>query len=219
MAQPPYGQPPQYSPAEGPGGPYGQYPPSGPQQRSNGFAVAGIVLAILLWPLGLVFAIIGLVKSRSRAGAGKVLSIVSIVVAVVVGAASTSLIAVVGNSPAADPGCISAENAFQSILNKLSSDESAMSAGTNNPALEKAAIGKFTADAQTLVTKLNAAEAEATHQSVRNAIGKASGDLSTMLTALRAVENGNVSQLGTLETKANAMAGDGTAIDNICSSL
>jgi hypothetical protein len=202
------------------GGPGGQYPPPyGPERRGNGFAIAGIILAILLWPLGLVFAIIGLVKSRARAGAGKVLSIVAIVVAAVVGAATISFVAIVGNSTAADPGCISAENAFQSMTNKISSDDSAMSADANNRAKEKADIKGFITDVQTLVTKLNAAEAEATHQSVRSTVGKASSDMSTMLSALQAVENGNTSQSSVLDNKASSMNGDGTAIDNICSSF
>jgi vacuolar-type H+-ATPase subunit H len=209
----------------GPGGQYGgapggQYPPPyGPQKRGNGFAIAGIILAILLWPLGLIFAIIGLVKSRARAGAGKVLSIVAIVVGVVVGAVSISLVAIAGNSTAADPGCISAENSFQSMMNKISSDDSAMSADANNPAKERADIKGFTTDAQTLVAKLNAAEAEATHQSVKSAVGKASSDMSAMLSALQAVENGHTSQISVLDNKANSLSGDGTAIDNICSSF
>jgi hypothetical protein len=74
----PYGQPPQ------PGGPGGDYPPAlppvTPVKRGNAYAVAGIGLGILIWPLGLLFSIIGLVKSRARAGSGKVLSIVGIVV-------------------------------------------------------------------------------------------------------------------------------------------
>jgi hypothetical protein len=202
------------------GGPGGQYPPpyGPPQKQGNPFAIAGIILAILVWPLGLVFAIIGLVKSGARAGAGKVLSIVSIAVAVVVGAASIAIVANIANSTGADPGCRSAENAFASMMNKISSDDSAMSADANNPTKEKADIKGFTTDVQTLVTKLNAADAQATHQSVKNAVGKASSDMSTMLSALQAVENGNTNQLSVLENKANAMSGDGTAIDNICSS-
>lgn len=71
---------------------------TGPAKRSNGLAIAGFVLALLgaltsfiplvnifggfLAFLGLIFGIIGLIKSRSR-GAGKGLSIAAIVLAVV----------------------------------------------------------------------------------------------------------------------------------------
>jgi hypothetical protein len=91
--------------------------------------------------------------------------------------------------------------------------------GCEQPRQGRADIKGFTTDAQTLVAKLNAAEAEATHQSVKSAIGKASGDMSAMLSALKAVENGNTSQISVLDNKANSLSGDGTAIDNICSSL
>ena len=53
-------------------------------KRGNGYAVTGVVLALPIWPLGLSFSIIGLVKSRTRAGSGKVLSIIGIVLSLIV---------------------------------------------------------------------------------------------------------------------------------------
>jgi hypothetical protein len=98
--QPPYGQQQPY-----------YYPP--PVKQGNGFAVAGVILAIFAPLLGLIFSIIGLAKSGARAGAGKVLSIVGIILSVVVGVGATivvvTLVNHVASSTAADPGCISAE--------------------------------------------------------------------------------------------------------------
>jgi hypothetical protein len=215
---PPYDQPPYGGPGgQYGGGPGGQYPPPyGPEKRGNGFAIAGIILAVLLWPLGLVFAIIGLVKSRARAGAGKALSIVAIVVAVVVGAASISIVVILRNSTLADPGCRSAESSFRGFLPTVAADDSAISKDVHNPTAEKADIRKFSADIQTIVTELNAASAMSTHQSVKDKINKMSSDMSGMVTAIKAVENGNASQASAIESYASKLQPDGAAIDQIC---
>lgn len=51
---------------------------------TNGYAVAGMVFAFLLAPLGLILGITGLVKSKKTDIGGKGLSIAAIVVSVVV---------------------------------------------------------------------------------------------------------------------------------------
>jgi hypothetical protein len=100
--QPPHGQLPQ------PCGPGDDYPPAlppvTPVKRGNAFAVAGIVLGILIWPLGLLFSIIGLVKSKARAGSGKVLSIVGIVVSLAGAATFTGFAVEVSHLLTEDPG-------------------------------------------------------------------------------------------------------------------
>src|SRR5260370_40170579 len=83
--------------------PVGQLPPVTAVKRGNAFAVAGIVLGILIWPLGLLFSIIGLVKSKARAGSGQVLSLVGIVVSLVGAASSIPFAIFVFHSLAAGP--------------------------------------------------------------------------------------------------------------------
>src|SRR5215475_71517 len=77
--QPQYGQPPYAQPQYGqpdygqpPYGGSGSYPPV---KQGNGYATAGIILAIFVPILGLIYSIIGLSKSKTRAGAGKGVSI------------------------------------------------------------------------------------------------------------------------------------------------
>lgn len=53
-------------------------------KRGNSYAITGVVLALPIWRLGLSFSIIGLVKSRTRAGSGRVLSIIGIVLSLIV---------------------------------------------------------------------------------------------------------------------------------------
>jgi hypothetical protein len=111
-------------------------PPTTAAKRRNGLAITGIVLAVLIWPVGLVLSIIALVS-----------------------------------------------------------------------------------DAQTLRSQLNAAEAEAVHQSVQAKIGAMSSDLGAMVSGLQAIERGDVSQISQMEAAASKLQGDGSAIDSICSTL
>lgn len=198
------------------GGPGGQYPPHGPEKRGNGFAVAGIILAVLLAPLGLIFAIVGLVKSGARGGDGKVLSIVAIVVSLIVGVGATAGIVAIGNSTAADPGCIAAESSARGLDSTLNADDAAISKDQSNAAAEKTDLKKFGNHLQTFIAQLNAAKAEAQHQSVKDKIGQMSGDLSGMLTGLQAIEKGNTSQASKTDSYASKLGSDGTAIDQIC---
>lgn len=84
---------------QGPGQPYGAYPPAPPGYNygppaatgTNGMAIAGFVLSFFCSLLGLIFSIIGLnqTKQRNQGGrglaiAGIIISIVSILIAIVV---------------------------------------------------------------------------------------------------------------------------------------
>jgi hypothetical protein len=194
-------------------------PPGTPVKQGNGFAVAGIVLAVLVWPLGLIFSIIGLVKSKARYGAGKALSIVGIVVSLVVGAAVIGLVVVAANSTAADPACISAESDFSSMLSTFNADDNAMSRDASNTTAERADIRHFITNTQTLHSELSTAQAEAQHQSVAAKIGTMNSDLAAVTSGLQAVLRGNSSQISQLDTAAGKLQGDGTAVDSLCSSL
>ncbi|QSB07439.1 DUF4190 domain-containing protein [Mycoplasma tauri] len=50
---------------------------------SNGLANAGIIFAFIFPPLGLIFSLIGLYKSKKMNGKGKVLSIVGIFISII----------------------------------------------------------------------------------------------------------------------------------------
>jgi len=188
-------------------------------RRRNGFAVAGIVLGILVWPLGLIFSIIGLAKSKARAGVGRGLSIVGIVISLIIGAASVGLVVVAAKSPAADPGCLAAESAARSLTAKITADDNAISRDQGNASAEKADINRFITDMQTLQSELNAAKAESHHQSVQAKIGAMSADLGIVVADLQAIQRGDASKVSQLDAAAGRLQGDGSAIDSICSSL
>src|SRR5215469_12497022 len=221
--QPPYGQQPQYGQQPPPygGPPYetggGYYPP--PQKRGNGFAIAGIILAIFLSPLGLIFSIIGLTKAKARAGAGRTLSIVGIVVSVVFMAGGLAGVVVAANSTAADPGCVSSESSLRQMTSTLRADDGAMARDqSNGPALQTD-LQHFVNDMRTLEGRINAADAQAQHQSVKAQIAAVTSDMSTVISGLQAIAQGNTSQVSQMESAVNKMESDGNTLDSTCTSL
>jgi peptidoglycan hydrolase CwlO-like protein len=192
-------------------------------KRSNGFAVAGIILAIFAPLLGLIFSIIGLAKSNARGGAGKALSIVGIVLSLVVGAAATIVVVEVAtsvaHSPAADPGCISAEHDATQMSGTLTADGAAITRDANNPAAVRTDLQNFQTDMQSLQGQLSSAQGEAQHQSVKARIAALTSDISTLSASLQAIEGGNISQASQLNAIASKLQSDGDALDSACSTL
>ena len=228
--QPQYGAPqpqfgadqPQYGAPQGPYG--GPVPPGGygypvaPQNQKNGFAVAGFILSLL--PLfGLIFSILGLNRAGKIGGKGKGLAIAGIVLSLAIGAGYTAIVVSVGNSTALDPGCTSAEASFNSMLGKLQTDESKLSADASNQTALQADLGTFTTDVQGIKTALDSALTQAKHQTVKDKIQAMDTDVNTVLTGLKGIQSGDTSQLSAFEAAAGRLGTDGDALDNVCSSL
>lgn len=186
-----------------------------PVKRGNAFAVAGIVLGILIWPLGLLFSIIGLVKAKARAGSGKVLSIVGIVVSLASAATFIDFAVVAFHSMEADPGCV-IENEFDTMMNKFSADGNAIIHYEGDSSGERAAAQHFIGDAQALRSELNVAAAKAQHQSVRAKIGVMTSDLGAMTSSLQAVLHGDASQISQVFIAFTRLTDESTSLISLC---
>jgi len=192
-------------------------------KQGNGFAVAGIILAIFVPLLGLIFSIIGLATSRARAGAGKALSITGIVLSLVIGGGAITAAVVlahhVANSPLADPGCISADTAVTGMASTIQADGTAITKDETNPSALKADLQKFQTDMQSMQGQLTSAQGQATHQSVKTRIAALNSDISALDANLQAIENGDVSQASQLPTVANKLQSDANAVQSTCSTF
>ncbi|HEY7325746.1 MAG TPA: DUF4190 domain-containing protein [Streptosporangiaceae bacterium] len=189
-------------------------------KQGNGYAVAGVILGIFVPLLGLIFSIIGLVQSKARAGAGKTLSIVGIVLSIVVGVGATiAVVNSVVHSTAADPGCISAEKDGRQMDGVGSADAAAMNRDVGSPAALRADLQKFQTDYQSLQRQLFSAEGQAQHQSVKAQIRALSADITAFNSTLQATENGDVSQASQMSTVLTQMQKDASALDSTCSTL
>lgn len=211
-AQPPYGGQPGYGAPVGPGG-YGGYAP--PQDQKNGFAVAGLILFFTA-VLGLIFSIIGLVKSGKIGGKGRALAIAGLVLSILAGIGWGVVVVKAANSTVLDPGCNSMRNSFNSLISKLQTDVTKMSTDGSDQTAMQADVASFTADIQTMKTDLDDALAKAQHQTVKDKLQATDDDVTTVLTGLKAAESGDVSQLSATEAAANRLKTDGDAVDSVC---
>jgi hypothetical protein len=226
--QPQYGAPPQYGSPEYGAPQYGSVPPPGPggygypapPPQKNGFAVAGFVLSITSI-LGIIFSALGLSRASKIGGKGRQLAIAGIVLSVLFGVLWGVVGYKVANSTALDPGCTAAENSFRSMLSTIQTDETKLTndaSGSNANAMQSD-LAKFTTDVQSIKSALDSALNQAQHQSVKDKIQAMDTDINTVLTGLQSIQQGDTSQLSAFEAAAGRLGPDGTALDNICSSL
>lgn len=183
-------------------------------KRFNAFAVAGLLLAFAIWPLGLLFSIIGLVKSKARAGSGQGLSIAGIVVSLVEAGIVIWFLVALFNTGSL-PGC-SAENDFSAMLNKFNADGNALMQDQGDSSAERAAAQHFIGDAQTLRSELTAAAAQAQDQSIRAKIGVMTSDLDAMTSSLHAVSHGDANQINQVFTTQTALTNEATSLISLC---
>jgi hypothetical protein len=210
QAQPQFqqGVPPQ-QPYGAPQQPYGQQVPYGypvqQQKQSNGFAVAGFILSLLPL-LGIIFSILGLVRSGKVAGKGRVLSIVGLALSIVFAVGYSLLIADVAKSATAlDPGCTTAETQIRTLNTHLQADSGNLSSLMND----------LTSMQQTLQDSAN----QAVHANVKTQLQAASTDLQATIADLKAMQAGTSTDSTKLSNDLQAFQTDGTALDTLCSSF
>ncbi|PYC66975.1 hypothetical protein C7C46_30845 [Streptomyces tateyamensis] len=186
--QQPYGVPPQE--------PYGYPAPVAQPTGSNGFAVAGLILAFFFAPLGLIFSIIGLAKSN-KAGKGKVMSIIGLIVSLIAIAVGVAVFALVGTkvAKALDSGCTSATSTVTSTSDKMSADSGSPDA--------------LKADLKNATDQLNTAAAKAGNADAKSAITALAGDYQQLYTALST----GTAPSADLSTKIEA---DAKKVDDAC---
>ena len=197
----------------GPGYPPG-FPGGPPPKQSNGFALAGAILCFLPI-LGLIFSIIGLVRSKALAGAGRTAATVGIVLSVLFAGGYSFAIYKISNSTAADPACISAESQVNAMESKLTADESQMKADQNT----SAEAGDFTNaanDLQTIKTSIDGDIGKATHANVKAALQTFDNDLGEMITDFNEIAAGNSAGVTDLDSRISQMSTDGDNLDNLC---
>ena len=210
QAQPQFQQGiPQQQPYGAPQQPFGQQVPYGypvqQQKQSNGFAVAGFILSLLPL-LGLIFSILGLIRSFKVAGKGRILSIAGIVLSIVFAVVYSLLIAgVAKSSTALDPGCTTTESRFVTLDSQIQSDS-----GNIN-----ALMSDLTSMQQTLQDSAN----QATHDSVKTKLQAAGTDLAATIADLKALQAGTTTDSTKLTTDLQSFQTDGTALDTLCSSF
>lgn len=219
--QPGYGQQPQYPYPGGGNAAYPQQQPGGYQPpRSNGLALAGAIVCFIP-VLGLILSIIGRARANSLGGAGKVAGNVGIVLSLLFTGGAGFAVYKIGNSTAADPACISAEADTVKLTSTLNADAQALqdAESSGDSAKLQSAGQKFISDMRNLQQQLEAAQAKATHDNVRQAIQTFDTDLGTFLTGLQKVLSGDSSGGTAVTQTADKLQTDGDAVDNLCGNV
>jgi hypothetical protein len=170
---------------------------NGQPAKTNGLAIAGLILAFIMAPVGLILSVVGLIQAGKRGQKGKALAVIGIVVSLLsIILVTVVFVAAAGKvSTLADPGCTAGKAA---IL-----DNAANAADASNPDTMKTAL-------QATITGLNSAASQAKHDNVRDA-AKALADDYTQL--LNAVNTGTPPD-SNLTTKLGT---DGNKFDSLCS--
>jgi len=145
-----------------PGQPGYQVPPPAPQQGTSGLAIAGLILAFVVAPIGFILSLIAVFKTGKGRSKGRGLAIAGLIVSVLIIAGVSSLVAVIANSTVADPGCVAGKTA---ILDGAKSVDAT--------------------SLQTTIDGLNAAAAKAKHDNVRTAMKTLADDYSQLLGAMK----------------------------------
>jgi len=173
------------------------HPPVNNQNRSNGFAVAALVLGILpTGVIGIIFGILGLVRAGKVGGKGRAMSWIGIVLSVlwIVGASAIVVVAASTVAKSANPGCVSAV--------AVSGDGS----NFTNASGDQAA---FETELKKTIDGLNAAAAQSTNAEATTAIKALAADYQDLLDSVKGGEIPSPALTGRLTM-------DAIAVDQAC---
>ncbi|HET9654014.1 MAG TPA: DUF4190 domain-containing protein [Kineosporiaceae bacterium] len=171
------------------------YPASQAAPGTNGLAIAGLILAIFVFPVGLVLSVVGLIQARRKGQKGKGLAILGILIALGELALVIAVVVFFGQNATTlvDPGCVKAK---QVILKDGDLGQS------SDPAVLKSKL-------QTVLSGLDAAAAAAEHDNVRSTVKALRADFAQLQDAL----NTGQEPAAGLQDKVTA---DANAVDNLC---
>jgi hypothetical protein len=186
------------------------------RRQSNRMAKAGLILAILVWPVGLILSVIALFRASRRGGAGWTAGVWGVLISVVL---AVGTLAILTKSPAAvsDPGCAPARSAMSSVSSVLNADMGNLGFGvpTDGGQME---LTQFINALQPLQNDLDHAGALATHQSVEDAIQHADVDAKAFILVLQARLSGDDNNANALQLAQGSgdLGADAAYINHVC---
>ncbi|RSM72596.1 hypothetical protein DMB66_05515 [Actinoplanes sp. ATCC 53533] len=135
----------------------GYQAPPPPPRGTSGLAIAGLILAFLMAPVGFILSLIAVFKTGKGRSKGRGLAVAGLIVSTLIIGGATTAVVLAANSTLADPGCVAGKAAI-------------VSGGTSvDPASLK-----------TTIDGLNAAAAKAKHDDVRAAMTALADDYAQM---------------------------------------
>ena len=140
----------------------GHQPPPAPQPGTSGLAIAGLILAFLIAPLGFLLSLIAVFRTGAGRAKGRGLAIAGLIISVLIIGSGVAIAAVILNSTEADPGCTAGRSAI--LDNSTTVDAKSL---------------------QTTIDGLNAAAAKAKHADVKAATQALADDYTKLLSGTK----------------------------------
>ncbi len=206
--------------------PYYAAPPFGvepvepvPAKSRNVLALLGLILAVPVWPAGLILSALGLFTAVSRR-TGKVMAIIGLVLSVVTGgaiiaglAAATSAVAA---STALDPGCTSVDSSLATDLASLKTDATALESEKDSASTSSNSIGIVNTDLSAIEGDLATASGKATHATVKSDLDSMNTQVQVVGKALTAIVAHSTSSDGAASAALTTLQGKDADLDALC---
>lgn len=199
-------------------------PPTAPQR--NGIALAGLILAVLCWPVGLALSIAGFAKSKRLGGTGRGPALAGMVIAPIVGAVAIASVTALNHwaadtrasaagsaqsgtaqstGPVIDPGCALMQAPLTDLGGNVTVDVTSSNYGGAMQVLH------------TLVTFTNQAEGKTQISAVTTALEGFESGLQNVIADVQNLQNGaGVSQQ--VESDLNTYEAELTTLQTACNS-
>jgi hypothetical protein len=144
--------------------PDGAYPPppQQPERGRSGLAVAGLILAFVIAPIGFILSLIAVFTTGKGKAKGRGMAVAGLIISTLITGGAVAVILAVSNSTIIDPGCTAGKQAI----------------------LDQAANGD-PASLQKTIDALNAAAAKAKHANVRDAMKTVADDYTQVQNATK----------------------------------
>jgi len=135
----------------------GYQAPPPPPPGTSGLAIAGLILAFLMAPIGFILSLIAVFKTGKGRSKGRGLAVAGLIISTLIIGGATTAVVLAANSTVADPGCVDGKAAI--ISGGASADPASL---------------------KTTIDGLNAAAAKAKHDDVRAAMKALADDYAQM---------------------------------------
>lgn len=162
------------------------FKPLAMRRQSNQAAVVGLVLAVLLWPVGLVVSIVALRRASKRGGVGLYKAIGGVLASIIFAVATLALLTT-GPASVSDPACGPALASLAGLGPTILSDQTQLNADSGKAA-EKQDLAQFLGILQPVENGLKVDISLSEHESVRDEISIAYGDTGLLVYQLQQLQ-------------------------------
>jgi len=189
--------------------------------RRNVLALLGLILAVPVWPAGLVLSTLELLNAFTRR-TGKVVAVIGLVLSAVVGGAVIAELAqatsTVSASTALDEGCENIEAKLPADLATLKADTATLTSNKDSASSSNSSIETVSGDVGAIGTDLTSASGQATHADVVSDLNKMNAQLQAFSTTLSDIQNHSTSSEGATAAALTTLSSTDADLDALCSS-